>query len=106
MEKHKVVELSVEEAREALIVKFTDYLVNDRTNTYELVATGNLASAIPDFKNLEKWEVTERFGELNLGQKIAEAAKASHVVVRTDDYKWDVVFDIRNLPQKDRWECA
>jgi len=100
---YTVIELSDEEAKERLVNFYTDVLVNDRENTRDLIRDGRLGSAVVDLTKADEDKVAELFGELDLGRVIAEEQNASHVVIRTDDYKWEIVFDIDNVPPAKRW---
>lgn len=100
----KVVELTVEEAKESLIDQWTDTVVLDRDNTRELIANNELDKFVPDFKTVSPEWIAEQYGELNLGETTAMRVGASHVIVKTHEYTWEVVFDIENLEPKNRWQ--
>jgi len=102
----KVVELSIDEAKDCLIEFYTDTLVNDRQNTRDLIRDGMFGTedqAIPNFKIITNERIVELFGEFDLGREIAKQHNASHVVIRIGDFKWGIVFHIGNLPPDERW---
>ena len=48
-------------------------------------------------------DVVQEFGELGVGLELAKKHNVSHVVFASDDYKWEVLFDIENVPPSQRW---
>jgi hypothetical protein len=103
MKDGKVVVLTLAEAKFILAEFYVDVLLNDRGLTREIVTSGKLETAVPNFATLTPAKVAEFFGEFNLGSSIAEAKLASHVVVEIAPEKWELVFDIGNVQPKHRW---
>lgn len=97
----KVVELTIEEAKTALIEFYTNVLMSDKSNTHDLVKFGGLHK-LPNFSMISDKEVVDKFGEFDLGREEAEVNSASHVVIKTGDYTWETVFDLANVDPTQR----
>lgn len=105
MKTHRVIEVTIEEAKEELARYYADTLVRDSVSTFEKVRDGMLGRVIPHFPTLEFNKVIELYGELNLGERVARIHWASQVII-ANGCIWEVVFDIENLAPADRWSVA
>jgi hypothetical protein len=92
----KVIELSVDEARQMLVDWYFNVIINDPENTKELIATG-FDNLIPVVSQMKDYDVADQIGEFNLGEKIANEHDADIVMVRLNSLNSHLIYD-RNDP--------
>lgn len=93
-----VLELTIDEAREALIDFYADTVVKDRLTVREYIATGQPINGynskfVPDITGMYDVAIADKMGELNLAESIALENKVDKVVVNVGNNKLVVVFD-------------
>ncbi len=91
MKLQKVLILSLDEAKEALVQFWADVLA-DRASVVELLQQGKLD--IPDFAEMEAAEVANQYGDLCLGDKLLEQDESVDlVVVQVGDWTYECAAD-------------
>lgn len=93
MNTHKVVELSVDDAKQMLVDFIHNTLVNDPVYLKELIRYEGFSDWFGPVDKMSNEDVSDRVGELNLGEAIAQKHDADMVVVRLDSLTSHVIYD-------------
>lgn len=88
----KVVELSIEEAREMLVDWYCNMLKSGDNWVRDLIKLG-FEDHIPVVSQMGDYEVADCIGEFNLGEKIANDNGADVVMVRLNSANACLIFD-------------
>jgi hypothetical protein len=92
MQTKKVVVLTVDEAKEALVQAYTDVLVGDHKNTADMIRSGSI-KALGDIPSMSDKGIADQYAEMcHLGEElIKEDPTIDLVLVKLDEESYKVV---------------
>ena len=102
MKRYSVVEISLDEVKQAVLDWYTDVLMGNKENTSDMILSG-LPSEIVNFKSLTHSRLIELYQEFDLGRNLANKHYATKVIVEDEDEVAHVLFDLINVPENIRW---